>query len=366
MKKWAVGGCVAVLLPCGILLFACVALMASCGLRVWPTTRTPPVDMYGLMIDLSAFPENWRLSFGPVHPPKRAQGEHGEREMLMVDYDPAGFDGELHGAYHRVFRYRNQLDAAIVFYLDFNGGEFLPWHMVTQWAVPEEWLYESPAADRLRFACGEVDMSPLGPPKWECAAVAQYDEYVSVFRTELSPDYMTLEDVERILLAIDERMSLHLGKQRADGALAQSPHRDFVTPSIRCIPFAHTACRVCARSIPTSDPTTTRHTKAPRHQSSSWQEPRPRAFLFRLSPGHPPASPPSAGMRLRRKLRDGPTPIRSNGLPSVPACLPHIPRGSPHCGAPRPTAVLSPLGISHQNLALSKAQVLDPHPHAFH
>ena len=94
--------------------------------------------------------------------------------------------------------------------------------------------------------------------------------------------------------------------------------------------------------------------------------PRPRAFLFRLPPGHSLVSPQSAGIRLRRKLRDVPAPTRSNGLPSVPACLPHIPRGSLRYGAPRLTAVLSHLGISHQNLALFKVQVLDPQPHAFY
>jgi hypothetical protein len=132
--------------------------------------------------------------------------------MVYVQFYPQGLNRSIHGADHRVFRYRNELDAMIVFYSDFYGGEFLPWHMVTQWAVPEEWSYKSPVADRLKFACGEVDMSPLGPPEWQCTAVAQYDEYVSVFHTELDPEYMTLEDVDRVLVAIDQRMTLYLGK----------------------------------------------------------------------------------------------------------------------------------------------------------
>ena len=85
------------------------------------------------------------------------------------------------------------------------------------------------------------------------------------------------------------------------------------------------------------------------------------SFLLRSSvvagapearPAYPPLSPLHSA-----KLRSG---------PDAPACLPHIPRGSPRYGAPRLTAVLSQLGISHQNLALSKVQVLDPQPHAFH
>ncbi len=199
-------------IACGGLVFACAAPMALCVASVWPTTRTPAVDMYELMIDLSAFPEGWRSWFGPVHTPERAHGEHGEREALYIVFYPQGLDRELHFADHTVFRYRNELDAAIVYYGDFRGGQFRPWNMITPWAVPEKWSYESVVADRLKFACGELDMSPVAPPRWDCTAVAQYDEFISIFATELSPDYMTLEDVERILVAIDERMAFHLGK----------------------------------------------------------------------------------------------------------------------------------------------------------
>ena len=113
------------------------------------------------------------------------------------------------GAYHDVFRYRNEVDAAIVFHGDFAGREFPEWDMITPWAEPEEWSYESPVADRFKFGCGEMDI--LGR-FWRCKAVAQYDEYISVFGTDLSLDYMTLADLQRILVALDERMALYLGE----------------------------------------------------------------------------------------------------------------------------------------------------------
>ncbi len=202
-------GCV---FGCGVLLFACVVLTTLCTASTRPKTRMPPVDIYDLMMDVSLFPEGWRLWLGPVHPPERAQGEHGEIEMLYIQFYPEGLDRNIHGADHRVFRYLNELVAAVAFYLDFSGGQFLPWHMITPWALPEEWSYESPIADRFKFACGEVDMNGLGPPQMTCTAVAQHDECISVFSTELSPEYMTLEDVERILIAIDERMASYLEK----------------------------------------------------------------------------------------------------------------------------------------------------------
>ena len=85
--------------------------------------------------------------------------------------------------------------------------------MLTPWAVPEGWFYQSRAADRLKFACAQLDMGPVGPPEWRCKAVAQYHGYISALNSTLSPECMTLEDLERILVAIDERMAFYLGKE---------------------------------------------------------------------------------------------------------------------------------------------------------
>jgi hypothetical protein len=43
--------------------------------------------------------------------------------------------------------------------------------------------------------------------------MARYDEYISVFSTTVSPEFMTLKNLEGILRAVDERMARNLGKQ---------------------------------------------------------------------------------------------------------------------------------------------------------
>ena len=188
------------------LLFACVsAMIVGTVVSVWPRGRTPPVDMDDLILDVSVLSESWDVCVGPAPLPKR---ERGERESLYVGFCPDGFEG-IGGSLHEVYRYRNEVDAAILFHLEFSGRGFPERQMMSPWTVPAEWSYGSSAADRFKFACGEVDLPGL---HWKCKAVAQYDEYVSVFITHLSHDNMTLEDVERILVAIDERMALHLEK----------------------------------------------------------------------------------------------------------------------------------------------------------
>jgi len=194
MKKRALG--------CIGLLFACVALMFSCAVIYGqPKTRAQPVDIYDLMVDVSAFPQGWDVEFGPSHPPP---GKHlrGEDEGLYVQFDARGFDA---GAMHVVCRYKNDLQATGSFYVD---NEFPKRDsVVTPWAVPEEWSYTSPVADRFKFACAELETLRRFR---NCTAVAQYDEYISIFSTNVSPEYMTLEDLERVLRAIDERMTQHL------------------------------------------------------------------------------------------------------------------------------------------------------------
>ena len=188
------------------LLFACVAVVTVCiVVSMWPRARTPPVDIYDLIVDVSVFSQSWDVCVGPAPLPKR---ERGERESLYVGLCPDGFEG-VGGSLHEVYRYRNEVDAAILFHLEFSGRGFPKWQMMSPWTVPVEWAYESSAAERFKFACGGVDLPGL---HWKCKAVAQYDEYVSVFITHLSPDNMTLEDVERILVAIDQRMALYLGR----------------------------------------------------------------------------------------------------------------------------------------------------------
>ena len=193
-------------LGCGLLVCACVA-MAALGPG---TRRTHPVDMYDLMIDASVFPENWHVCIGPTPPPEHIRSERGELEFLLVGFCPEGFEQGIGGAQHAVFRYAPGLDVAIAYYYEFSRREFSNRYMITPYAIPEEWSYHSAVADRFRFACAELEPFGLARPMRTCTGVAQYDEYISVFGAHMS--HMTLEDMERILVAIDERMAFYLEK----------------------------------------------------------------------------------------------------------------------------------------------------------
>jgi hypothetical protein len=46
-----------------------------------------------------------------------------------------------------------------------------------------------------------------------CIVTAQYEEYLIRFNVHMHPEFMTYQDLERVLRAIDERMARNLGKQ---------------------------------------------------------------------------------------------------------------------------------------------------------
>ncbi len=196
MKKWPLG--------CLALVLAAVILACFCGAAyTWPKPRATPVDLQGLLMDTSAFPPGWRLQFGPANPPP---GKHLKDELEALYVQFVATDSSL-GATHAVLRYRNSVQAAVSFWTtdEFSKES----QLLTAWTVPKGWTYTSATADRFRFACAEFQ----GLDRFvSCHAVAQYEEYISVFHIRMSPGHMTPDDLAVILRAIDERMAHELGR----------------------------------------------------------------------------------------------------------------------------------------------------------
>lgn len=196
--------------------FVCLAVWCAAALQVCQVvlheakTTTLQPDMHELMIDVSPFPTNWSVCIGPLPPPERAQGQHGEIESLHTQlcYDGAGC--QTFGAEQRLYRYRTEIEARSAFESDFSTSEFV-YHksVLTPWHVPDGWTYQTTVADEFKFACARLDMGVVGPPEWRCTSVARYGQYISAFNSALSPDCMSLGDLARVLEAIDEHMAEH-------------------------------------------------------------------------------------------------------------------------------------------------------------
>ena len=203
------------LLGCLVLPLTCAVLLALCRVVDLATSRVEPIDMQALLIDVSPFPHEWRRCIGPTQQPEHVHPERGALEFWFVGFCPTRsdrFEQGIDGAEHDVFEYGNLLEASVVFHVLFLRQEFSDRYTLSPWSVPTGWSYTSQVADRFRFACADIEPFEMGRVLTKCRIAAQYEEFVSVFGTTLDPSYMTLHDLERILVAIDERMALYLRK----------------------------------------------------------------------------------------------------------------------------------------------------------
>ena len=88
--------------------------------------------------------------------------------------------------------------------------------------VPKGWVYHPPNADQFEFGCEGGD--GVAQPEW-CSLILRYEEYVIVLSTPIA-DYMTLEDLRRLLEVIDREMAdflqhstLHPGPRKVPKSL---------------------------------------------------------------------------------------------------------------------------------------------------
>ena len=73
---------------------------------------------------------------------------------------------------------------------------------------PTEWHFKSSYANESFFGCLEM----AGNVGQSCEYVGRYEEFITVFRTQMIPNEMTLTDLEKVAKAIDTRMAQYLSK----------------------------------------------------------------------------------------------------------------------------------------------------------
>jgi hypothetical protein len=120
-----------------------------------------------------------------------------------VGFTPFGGDPLDISADHEVWSFGSSLCAAIQFYTRFRPLKpVMPTPQILR-----GWWYRSQVADRFRLFCWR--QRGCG----NCAAVAQYGEFISKVRVSIRcEDNAPVADLESILKLIDERMAERPGK----------------------------------------------------------------------------------------------------------------------------------------------------------
>jgi hypothetical protein len=194
----------------GLLSIACLCSPGSCFLfHIFdPSAPERDFEIEELLVDVSSFPAHWYV----VSPP--APYPHYDGAMTTQAEDIyTGFKADsstLLVAGQLVYRFGASWKAAAAYReqlpVEFNNNSVAS---LTPWEIPRELPYESEVADQFHLAC---HVNGIGTPATVCEAMAQYEEYLVVFHTVVDSEYMTYAELERILVAIDERMALYLDK----------------------------------------------------------------------------------------------------------------------------------------------------------
>lgn len=163
-----------------------------CGVIFCHPPPAPPCDIESLLITESLFPTGWEEEMSPFHDaPARFGVERIGKEFLS--------SGPV--AIQDIYRAADASTAAAG-YEDFQS-DFTVRDDQSDWIVPEGLSYNSSIADQFRVACAV--RYPI--PEEVCQFIGQYGVYVVRFHTHMSPELMTYQDLERILLDIDRRMA---------------------------------------------------------------------------------------------------------------------------------------------------------------
>jgi len=188
MKKYGLACCILPVLACLflILLWAAPKILPR-------STRHQYVDLHDLLIDTSPFPQGWHVDM-EAYKDVSSELSWGE-DNLAIGFSRGAGPGYAH---QYVYRFRNPLSAVYgqirikqQGYIYLKSGTY-----------PKEWSYRGEKADDWQIACND----------YGCTAMARYGEFVSVFRKNTSPEYMTLIDLEKILRAIDDQIGRQLNR----------------------------------------------------------------------------------------------------------------------------------------------------------
>lgn len=168
-------------------------LLAGCDLLETAPERS--FTTKELLIGLSEMPPGWTVSNGPT----KLKDDVSSKDASIVVFQ-ADTSAIRRGAMQRAYRYRSSSGAKRMYEEYIRPGQF--------GTTPPEWTYQSPVADQSYFACYDYE----GREPLNCEWSGRYEEYVVAFGSWIIPDRMSLQDMERVVRAIDARMAQYLGK----------------------------------------------------------------------------------------------------------------------------------------------------------
>ncbi len=170
-------------------------LLSTCRFEeLAPERSFAPED---LLVDEKLMPSGWKALGLPFLP---AGDDLVTHESTAIQFGVADREPSIQ-AEQDVFRYQSAGGAQRKF-------EFVYLPPRRHFDSVSEWMYQSPFAGQSYFGC--YDWAGRSTPVCEWAG--QYEEYIVVFWTRMTPGEVSLADIERVVRAIDGLMVDKLGE----------------------------------------------------------------------------------------------------------------------------------------------------------
>ncbi len=212
MKSWhrvAQWGCLSL-----ILLSACA--IGGWIMRIAYSTRREPELAIRSFVrkQLAAFPPGWYVDESHMTLWTSTRDPHAKFTnaswMVAVDFWYRGNTRLTKGiavAHEQIFVYKSPLDARSTAYpSEYWATYWEGWITSGRGNIPSGWRDRPPHADRFELKCWGND--PITKPEL-CSLILVYEEYFIILDTPIG-DYMTLNDLRRIVDLIDREMTDHL------------------------------------------------------------------------------------------------------------------------------------------------------------
>jgi len=177
-----------------LLVIPVILTLCSCKTETVVTSTIRDFNTLDLLIELSDMPVGWQVKDEP-----QFFREIGTVEAATVSF-VSNANVTRNGSFFSAFNYGSTQEASRVF-----NKMFVPRVLGTP---PTEWISPVVSAQQAEMGCYDYE----GREPFVCQWTAQYEEFVVSFHTWLIPDYMSLSDLEKIVIAIDNKMKSYLGE----------------------------------------------------------------------------------------------------------------------------------------------------------
>ena len=179
-----------------ILVIGIVSLSACAQFADKPTPPTRTFKTIDLLISIEDMPPNWEVSSGPVKV-KNYRPLYPNDASIIV-FNVIGDDSDRKGASYITYMFADEESAK------WRYERFV---MRSPEDEPVEWSFQSEIADHSFFDCNEYGGEL---PSIICKWAARYEEFIVEFLVQMNPDHISLNEVEKIVIRIDEIMGVHL------------------------------------------------------------------------------------------------------------------------------------------------------------